>query len=89
MPNLAETPLPPPALAQSFEALLEFLREPDLGLAALSPSRFIRLVGIDLQTLAAQAHVHRNTIVDPGKWTRGLDRMPRNEQGDRRGKKAV
>lgn len=63
MPNLAETPLPPPALAQNFEALLEFLREPDLGLAVLSPSRFIRLVGIDLQTLAAQAHVHRNTLV--------------------------
>ena len=41
---------------------MEFIREPDLGLAALSPSRFIQLVGIDLQTLAAQAHVHRNTL---------------------------
>jgi len=62
MPNLAETPLPPPALAPNFAALMEFIREPDLGLAALSPSRFIQLVGIDLQTLAAQAHVHRNTL---------------------------
>jgi len=28
-------------------------------------------------------------IVDPEKWTRGLDRMPRYERGDRRGKKAI
>lgn len=62
MPNLAETPLPPPTLAPNFAALMEFIREPGLGLAALSPSRFIQLVGIDLQTLAAQAHVHRNTL---------------------------
>ena len=41
---------------------MEFLREPDLGLAVISPGRFIRLAGIDLQTLAAQAHVHRNTL---------------------------
>ena len=27
--------------------------------------------------------------VDPGKWTKNLDRMPRSERGDRRGKKAV
>lgn len=27
--------------------------------------------------------------VDPEKWTKGLDRMPRSERGDRRGKKAV
>lgn len=62
MSNLAETSLPPPTLAPNFAALMEFLREPDLGLAVISPGRFIRLAGIDLQTLAAQAHVHRNTL---------------------------
>lgn len=62
MPNLAETPLPPLALVPNFAALMEFLREPDLGLTTLSPNRFIRLAGLDLQTLAAQAHVHRNTL---------------------------
>jgi hypothetical protein len=29
------------------------------------------------------------TIVDPGNWTTGLDRMPRFRPGDRRGKKDV
>ena len=31
----------------------------------------------------------QRVIVDPEKWTRELDRMPRHERGDRRGKKAV
>jgi hypothetical protein len=51
-----------PALAENFEQLMEFLREPEAGVAALSPKRFSQILGIDLQTLAAQAHVHRNTI---------------------------
>jgi hypothetical protein len=29
------------------------------------------------------------SIVDPGNWTTGLDRMPRFRPGDRRGKKDV
>jgi len=46
---------------------------------------FTRFVGI------ARPEEFRSVtrIVDPGKWTRGLDRMPRNERGNRRGKKAV
>lgn len=39
-----------------------FFREPDTPPAQLSPKRFAEVLGIDLQTLAAQARVHRNTI---------------------------
>ena len=60
-------------------------------------------IGREISRLEGQIVEHRNamndeianlqrkkqSIVDPGKWTRGLDRMPRNERGDRRGKKAV
>jgi hypothetical protein len=62
MSSPTATPIPPSAIGKSFDSLMEFLREPDIGPAALSPSRFSRLLGIDLQTLAAQAHVHRNTL---------------------------
>lgn len=62
MASLTAPPFSPGAIGQSFDALMEFLRAPDLGPAALSPSRFTRILGIDLQTLAAQAHVHRNTL---------------------------
>lgn len=41
---------------------MEFLRDQESGAAALSPRRFSEALSIDLQTLAAQAHVHRNTI---------------------------
>jgi len=50
------------AIGERFEPLLESLWDPEIGPAALSPSRFIKLLGIDLQTLARQAHVHRNTL---------------------------
>ena len=50
------------AIGGRFEPLLESLWDPEIGPAALSPSRFIKLLGIDLQTLARQAHVHRNTL---------------------------
>jgi hypothetical protein len=62
MVALTETPIPPCTIGNSFDALMEFLRAPDIGPAALSPRRFTRIIGIDLQTLAAQAHVHRNTL---------------------------
>jgi hypothetical protein len=44
----------------SFQHFVEFLREPDAPV--LSPKRFSEALHIDLQTLADQAHVHRNTI---------------------------
>ncbi len=49
-------------LESNFDGLLSFLRDPEVGTVALSPRRFSEALCIDLQTLAAQAHVHRNTI---------------------------
>jgi hypothetical protein len=47
---------------KNFDGLMEFLRDQEIGAAVLSPKRFSEALSIDLQTLAAQAHVHRNTI---------------------------
>ena len=45
-----------------FEDFLAQLHDPALPGAVLSPVRYAELVNIDVQTLADQAHVHRNTI---------------------------
>jgi hypothetical protein len=50
------------AAARGFDMLMESLRDPSIGPTALSPIRFIAWLGIDLQTLARQANVHRNTL---------------------------
>ena len=47
---------------KSFEGFLEGLRDSQMGAAVLSPYRFSEQLHLDLQTLAAQAHVHRNTL---------------------------
>lgn len=52
----------PPMHGGTFQHFLEFLREPELPAPLLSPRRFCQALHIDLQTLAEQAHVHRNTI---------------------------
>jgi len=52
-----------PVYRKNFEGFLEFIRERGAsGASMLSPNRYIEVLSIDLQTLAAQAHVHRNTI---------------------------
>jgi len=51
-----------PAFHKDFEGFIDFLRDRELGAVALSPKRLIEVLGIDLQTLANQAHVHRNTL---------------------------
>jgi hypothetical protein len=51
-----------PRFSKGFEGFLDFLRDQEVGAAVLSPKRFSEVLSIDLQTLAAQAHVHRNTI---------------------------
>jgi hypothetical protein len=51
-----------PAFRKNFQDFLDFLRDEEVGAAALSPKRFSEVFSIDLQTLAAQAHVHRNTV---------------------------
>ena len=52
----------PPALGKNYEHFVEYLRDPDTPGPMLSPKRFSQALHIDLQTLAEQAHVHRNTI---------------------------
>lgn len=51
-----------PVLGGTFQHFVEFLRERDTPAPVLSPKRFSQAMHIDLQTLAEQAHVHRNTI---------------------------
>ena len=51
-----------PVLGGTFQNFVEFLREADTPAPVLSPKRFSQAMHIDLQTLAEQAHVHRNTI---------------------------
>jgi len=51
-----------PAFNKNFDGFLEFLRDQEIGAAALSPRRFSEVFSMDIQTLATQAHVHRNTI---------------------------
>ena len=51
-----------PTFHKNFDGFMDFLRDRELGAAAISPKRFIAVFGIDLLTLANQAHVHRNTV---------------------------
>ena len=51
-----------PVLGGTYQHFIEFLRDPDQPAPVLSPKRFSQAMHIDLQTLAEQAHVHRNTI---------------------------
>ena len=50
-----------PTFHQNFDKFLNYLRDSDTS-KFLSPKRFTEVLDIDLQTLAKQAHVHRNTI---------------------------
>lgn len=52
----------PPALDATYEQFVVYLREVDSTAPVLSPRRFSQALNIDLQTLAEQAHVHRNTL---------------------------
>jgi hypothetical protein len=58
----ASTVLEYPVLGATFQHFVEFLRDPETPAPVLSPKRFSQAMQIDLQTLAEQAHVHRNTI---------------------------
>ena len=54
--------LEPPVQGSTFQHFVDFLREADTPAPLLSPKRFSQALHIDLQMLAEQAHVHRNTI---------------------------
>lgn len=47
---------------KGFQGFLDFLRDEEVGGAILSPKRFSEVFSMDMQTLATQAHVHRNTL---------------------------
>ena len=51
-----------PVFHQNADKFLNYLRGSDRASKSLSPERFSEVLNIDFQTLAAQAHVHRNTI---------------------------
>lgn len=46
----------------TYRQFVEFLKDEESQVPSLSPKRFSEAMNIDLQTLAEQAHVHRNTI---------------------------
>jgi hypothetical protein len=46
----------------SFDQFMASLRDPDSAAPIVSARRFGEALHIDLQTLAEQAHVHRNTL---------------------------
>ncbi|WP_211445260.1 DUF2384 domain-containing protein [Collimonas humicola] len=69
MPNISFSP----EILNDFDGLIDYLRDPMQGMLALSPKRFADVLGINLQTLAVQAHVHRNTV----------SRSPRSESVQR------
>ena len=52
----------PLAGRKTYQHFVEYLKESDTSVPALSPKRYSEAMNIDLQTLAEQAHVHRNTI---------------------------
>ena len=47
---------------QNFNGFMNYLRDPESRGTTISPVRFSELLHLDIQTLAIQAHVHRNTI---------------------------
>lgn len=57
-PVVHDVPVP----GTSFQHFVEFLKESADSGPVLSPKRFSQAMRMDLQTLAEQAHVHRNTI---------------------------
>lgn len=59
---LTEALIERPALGLSYDQFIEDLRDPDVQGPLVSPRRFSDALHIDLQTLAEQAGVHRNTI---------------------------
>lgn len=50
-----------PVFERNFDRFLSFLNT-DTSPASISPKRFGQVLSLDMQTLAAKAHVHRNTI---------------------------
>ena len=52
---------PTPKFESNFDRFFDFLND-EVDPATISPKRFGQVLSLDMQTLAAKAHVHRNTI---------------------------
>jgi hypothetical protein len=50
-----------PVFERNFDRFLNYLQDVETG-PAISPKRYGQVLRLDMQTLAAKAHVHRNTI---------------------------
>ena len=51
-----------PLFERNFDGFMSYLRDVEASPASISPKRYGLVLRVDMQTLAAQAHVHRNTI---------------------------
>lgn len=65
-----------PAGALTFDEFIESLHEPDDALL-ISPKRYVEELRLDVQTLADQAKVHRNTVARSPE-TQALQRFLRD-----------
>ena len=51
-----------PVFERNFDGFMNYLHDVDASPASISPKRYGLILRVDMQTLAAKAHVHRNTI---------------------------
>jgi uncharacterized protein (DUF2384 family) len=51
-----------PTFKADFDALMRYLHDADASPVSISPRRYSSVLRLELQDLAAQAHVHRSTI---------------------------
>ena len=51
-----------PIFKGDFSAFMAYLHEDDISPSSISPRRYGRALRQDMQVIAAQAHVHRNTL---------------------------
>lgn len=51
-----------PVFERNFDGFMSYLHDVDASPASISPKRYGLALRVDMQTLAAKAHVHRNTI---------------------------
>lgn len=65
-----------PVFDHDFDGFLNFLND-DSAPTSISPKRYSQVLRLDMQTLAAKAHVHRNTITRAPE-TEGVQRYLRD-----------
>lgn len=51
-----------PVFERNFDGFMSYLRDVEASPASISPKRYGQVLRVDMQTLAAKAHVHRNTL---------------------------